>query len=83
MTVRKVAANRVYIHFPEFYTNHVVELTDHVITNHYPLTAELPHTEWLGGTIVIKNQHAYHTKNVLSPEEDKTDNICITDMAML
>lgn len=83
MTIRKVAATRVYLNIQEFHTNHIVELTDHIVTNHYPLTSELPHTEWLGGTIVIQNQHAYHTKKVLSPEEAKTFYTNITDMAML
>ena len=76
MSLRKIAATRVYLDvssphtsLPEFYTNHVIELTDHILTNHYPLTTELPHTEWIGGTIVIRNQRAYHTGKVLSPEE--------------
>ena len=91
MSIRKVAATRVYIDapyneeisrhsehkttfehhssLPLFHTNHVVELTDHIVTNHYPLTTELPHTEWLGGTIIIKDRHAYHFKKVLSPDE--------------
>ena len=81
MIIRKVATNRVYLSDHECYTNHIVELSDHIIIRHYPLTTELPHTEWLGGTIVIRNQYAYHTNKVLSSEEVKT--IDITDMIQL
>ena len=84
MTVRKVAATRVYLNASEFYSNHVVELAGHIVTNHYPLIAELPYTEWFGGTIIVQDNHAYHTKKVLTPEEAKTFYASITnDMAML
>lgn len=69
MTIRKVAATRVYLNTLEFRTNHVVELADGIVATHYPLTAEQPQTEWLGGTIIICNQCAYHTKKVLTTEE--------------
>ncbi|MCH5176193.1 MAG: hypothetical protein J1F40_09925 [Prevotellaceae bacterium] len=86
MIVRKVAATRVYLNITEFYANHVVELADHIITKHYPLMTELPHTEWLGGTIVIHNKHAYHTPKVLSIEEAKryiTNCINMTELESL
>lgn len=67
--MRRIAASRVYINEKEFHTNHVVELFEHCVVNHYPLQSELPMTEWLGGTIVILNSKAYHTPKILSPEE--------------
>ena len=78
MTLRKVAASKVYLSECECHTNHIVELADHIVIRHYPLTAEQPYTEWLGGTIIIRNRYAYHTNKVLSSEEVKT--IGITDM---
>lgn len=72
--MRKVAASRVYINEKEFYTNHVVELFNHIVTNHYPLQDEQPMTEWLGGTIIIRDQEAYHIPIVLSPAEFSTHN---------
>lgn len=67
--MRRVAASRVYINKKEFHTNYVVELFDHLVVNHYPLKGELPMTEWLGGTIIIRDQEAYYIQKVLSPAE--------------
>lgn len=67
--MRRIAASRVYINEKEFHNNHVVELYEHIVVNHYPLQGELPMTEWLGGTIIIRDRHAYHIPQVLSPEE--------------
>ena len=67
--MRRVAASRVYINEKDFHTNHVVELYDHLLVNHYALEGELPMTEWLGGTIIIRGREAYHTQQLLSPEE--------------
>lgn len=69
--MRRVAASIVYINEKEF-RNHVVELFDHLLVNHYPLEGELPMTEWLGGTIIIRDRHAYHIPQVLSPEDIHT-----------
>ena len=66
--MRRVAASKVYINDKEFH-NHVVELLDHFLVNHYPLLGELPMTEWLGGTIIIQGREAYHTPQVLSLAE--------------
>ena len=71
--MRRVAASRVYINEKEFHNNHVVELFEHLVVNHYPLEEELPMTEWLGGTIIIRGREAYHTPLVLSPTELSTD----------
>ena len=67
--MRRVAASRVYINEKEFHNNHVVELYEHIVVNHYPLQGERPMTEWLGGTIIIRDRHAFHTPQILSPEE--------------
>ena len=66
--MRRIAASIVYINEKEFH-NHVVELFDHLLVNHYPLNGELPMTEWLGGTIIIRGREAYHTSQTLTPEE--------------
>lgn len=67
---RRVAANRIqFVHndplsgnvvVDKEYVNHVVELFNSRVVNHYPLRGELPMTEWLGGTIVIENYRAWH-----------------------
>ena len=67
--MRRVAASKVYINEKEFHNNHVVELFEHLVVNHYPLEGELPMTEWLGGTIIIRERMAYHIPLVLSPAE--------------
>lgn len=51
--MRRVAATRVYLSTEEFHTNHIVELFDSFVVNHYGLQSELPMTEWLGGIILI------------------------------
>ncbi len=71
--MRRVAASRVFLNEKEFHNNHVVELFEHLVVNHYPLKGELPMTEWLGGTIIIRGREAYHTRQVLSPSELSTD----------
>lgn len=74
--MRRVAASRVFINEKEFHNNHVVELFNHLVMNHYPLTEELPMTEWLGGTIILRNGEAYHLPELLSPTELSADNGC-------
>ena len=80
--MRRVAASRVYINEKEFRTNHVVELFDHHVVCHYPLQGELPMTEWLGGTILIRNGEAYHTFAILSPEEAAEFDTNINDLQL-
>ena len=70
--MRRVAASKVFINEKEF-RNHVVELYDHLLVNHYPLEGEIPMTEWLGGTIIIRGREAYHTRHTLSSAELSTD----------
>jgi len=44
--MRRIAASHVTINGHD-YRNHVVELDEQgLIIRHYPLTEELPHTEW-------------------------------------
>lgn len=74
--MRRVAASRVFINEKEFHNNYVVELFNHIVTSYLPLTEELPMTEWLGGTIIIRNREAYHTPEILSPAEFCTNNGC-------
>lgn len=68
---RRVAASIVYINGKEFHY-HVVELFNHLVVNHYALEGELPMTEWLGGTIIIRNGEAFHSPDILSPTELST-----------
>lgn len=86
--MRRVAASRVYFYNKEvnndrkeFHTNHVVELFDHVIVNHYPLKGEIAMTEWLGGSIIISERHAFHTPKTLSIDE--VSEISIDKLEML
>lgn len=62
--MRKVAASRVYISNEEFYNNHVVELLNSAVVNHYPLVAEQAMTEWLGGAIVLKSDENGETNAI-------------------
>lgn len=58
-TLRRVAANYLIIGERRL-INHVVELLDGHPVNYYPLRGETPMTEWLGGTITITENRAYH-----------------------
>ena len=58
-TLRRVAANYLIINDRRL-INHVVELLDGQLVNYYPLQGEIPMTEWLGGTITITDNRAYH-----------------------
>ncbi len=49
----RIAANTVIID-EKSYTNHVVEFEDCHLLHHYPLTEELPYTQWYR-TLIIKN----------------------------
>ena len=58
-TLRRVAANYLIINGCRL-INHVVELINGQLVNYYPLQGEIPMTEWLGGTITITDNRAYH-----------------------
>lgn len=67
--MRRVASNIVYINNIEFYKNHIVELYEHIVVNHYRLFEELEMTEWFSGTIIIHERSAYLVKRQLTQEE--------------
>lgn len=67
--MRRVASNIVYINNIEFYKNHIVELYEHIVVNHYGLMEELQMTEWFSGTIIIHERAAYLIKRQLSQAE--------------
>ncbi|MBO4564278.1 MAG: hypothetical protein J5720_02470 [Bacteroidaceae bacterium] len=56
----RIAANKVIID-ENTYTNHVVELEEHRLLCHYPLTEEIPHTQWYR-TIIIEKGQLVHTQ---------------------
>lgn len=67
--MRRVASNIVYINNIEFYKNHIVELYEHIVVNHYQLSGELEMTEWFSGTIIIYNRNAFLIRRQLTQEE--------------
>jgi len=82
--MRRVAANIVYINDKEFHKNHIVELFDDMVVNHYNLSDELAMTEWLGGVILLTKANNVNLSEVNSIEEFYTlANACeIQDMRM-
>ena len=52
---RKIAANRIYTTPDCCYTNSIVTLSDGTVTDISPLDGEQAMTEWIGGTIVIRD----------------------------
>lgn len=54
--MRRVAANHIILPDGTTLHNHVVELYQGKILNIYPLSGEIPLTEWLGGTITFDPQ---------------------------
>lgn len=71
--MKKRYASHILIINNEFHKNHIVELINHLYSSHYPLTEEQAMTEWIGGTIIIQGDQAYHTPHVLTPTEFSTD----------
>lgn len=51
--MRRVAASTVVMPNGNILHNQVVEMRGGIATDVYPLTEELPMTEWYGGTIMI------------------------------
>ncbi len=49
MSLRRVAVSRLHLPDGRVLYNQVVELDGDVFVRHYPLTEELPFTEWRGG----------------------------------
>ena len=73
MAMRRIAASRVYINGKEFH-NHVVELLDNHLLRHYPLTEELPMTEWLPGPIIIRDDQAFIAQNLPKTNSESSKN---------
>lgn len=67
--MRRVAANIVYLNNIEFYKNHIVELYEHIVVNHYKLIDELAMTEWFSGTIIVHQRMAYLIQKRLTQAE--------------
>lgn len=58
--MRRIAATTIVLPSGETYKNHVVELYDNRVVNHYPLVGEIEMTEWLGGKIVCTEEAVWH-----------------------
>lgn len=58
LRVRRVAAHEVIVG-KEVFSPAVVELIQGKVVGYYLLTEELPHTEWLEGTILIEGDSAF------------------------
>lgn len=58
--MRRIAAKHVVMPNGTTFTNHVVEIMDSRLVNHYPLQGEIEMTEWLGGTIVVEADGIHH-----------------------
>lgn len=50
--LRRIASNRIVIDNRQL-TLHVIEIEDGFVKDFYPLTQELPFTEWFNGTITL------------------------------
>ena len=51
---RRIASHELILENGLRQTLSVVEIQSGIVTNHYPLTQELPFTEWFPGQIVLK-----------------------------
>lgn len=51
---RRIAANRIIFGSKEF-IQYAIEIEGCIVKDYYPLTEELPFTEWLGGTITLSD----------------------------
>ena len=58
LQIRRVAANEVKVG-DDVLPQAVVELEGGKVVRYYSFTEELPHTEWLGGTISIEGDCAF------------------------
>lgn len=53
MKPRRIAASHVVLPTGETFCQHVVELIDNRLVDHYPLHGEQPGTEWHQGTVCV------------------------------
>ena len=68
--LRKIAANQIVLQDNSLLTLAVVEISNGEVTKWYPLTQELPNTEWFGGQILLKDDdngvlRAYYNDKVI------------------
>jgi hypothetical protein len=78
--MRRVAANRVYTDRQTYFKNHVVELFDDCVTNHFSLNGEIEMTEWLGGIIILSRSYSESVFEAKSLDEcfeilENSDNV--------
>lgn len=69
--IRRIASNLVYINEIEFHKNHIVELYNHILVNHFKLQDELAMTEWFSGTIIIYERKAFLVQKILTGDDVK------------
>ena len=58
-TPRRIAAHTIIFAEGSTYRQHVIEILDSRVVRHYPLQQELPHTEWVTGTLLVDEQGVY------------------------
>ena len=51
--MRRVASSKVFFSRNDVKTNHVLEVYDEHLINHYALDCELEMTDWLGGVMIV------------------------------
>jgi hypothetical protein len=67
---RKIASNQILMEDGSVLTRSVVEIAEGVVQQCYPLTQELPFTEWLGGPVrLIRDEQgllrAYYNNKII------------------
>ena len=68
--LRKIASNQIILENGSQLTLSIVEILNGVVQKYYPLTHEMPYTEWLGGQVFLKREddgalRAYYNNKVL------------------
>ena len=68
---RRIASNEVVTTEGQCLTRYVVELSeDATVSDLYPLTQEMAHTEWMQGRLILKNENGhtrvYYNNKVIS-----------------
>jgi hypothetical protein len=68
--IRKIASNQIVLEDKSVLTQSVVEISQGEVLKWYPLTQELPNTEWLGGQVCLIRDNdgvlrAYYNNKVI------------------
>ena len=68
--LRKIASNQIVLENEKLLTLSVVEIYNGVVQRYYPLTQEMPNTEWLVGQVCLKREddgtlRAYYKNKVI------------------